>query len=127
MNRELMRASKKLGAKMMKLPPGKFEEIPFSELLRFDGRMTRMPDRAWKNNHYVVQLYRCERSILGKLMDKVMIRRNDAEPIQEWHCLQEIKNQICGDETMAVQVFPPKSQLVDVANMYWLFVETRSL
>lgn len=127
MNREMMRAAKKIGQKMMKLPENEFEEISLSEIkMRFADRMRR-PDRAWKNNHYVVQLYRCERSILGRHMDKVMIRRNDAEPIREWHALQNIKDQIVGEEKMAIQVFPPKSDLVDVANMYWLFTETGSL
>ena len=123
MNREMMRASRKLGKKMMKLPPNPFDEMMFGEIMNICGKYKRIPDRVWKNNHFVVQLFRKERHILGKLMDKVMIRRNDAEPIREWHCLQEIKNQIVGENGTAIQVFPPQNELVDVANMYWLFIE----
>lgn len=128
MNREMMRASIKLGKRMMKHPPGEFEEIPYSEIIsRFDGRVNKLPDRAWKNNHFVVQLYRRDRLVLGVLHDKIMIRKNDGQPIREWYCLQEIKNKIAGDEVSAIQIFPKESELVDEANMYWLFVEAGNL
>lgn len=121
MNREMNRAAKKIGKKMMKLPESNFEELPYSEVSRVgDGKMVR-PDRIWKSNHYSVQFYKKERSYFGVLMDKLMIRRHDAEPIREWHVLQKIKSEILGDEAMAIQVFPAESELVDVANMYWLF------
>ena len=82
MNRKLRRMSAKIGSRMMKLPPNEFEEIPFSEIQARSGHhMRRLPDRAWKNNHYVVQLYRCERHVFGKHCDKIMIRRNDAEQL----------------------------------------------
>lgn len=128
MNREMMRASKRMGKAMMKLEESEFVEIPYSELVQRFGHIVRqMPDRAWKSNHYVVQLYRQDRHILGWRMDKLMIRRNDGEPIREWHALQDIKNRICGDGVMAVQVFPPKKELIDVANMYWLFTVSGAL
>ena len=125
MNRQMMRASKKIGRRMMKLPENEFEKISYAEMAR--TRVDKLPDIAWKNNHYTVQLYRCERVILGKLMDKVMIRRNDGEPIREWRVLQKIKDQIIGEDKMAIQVFPPKEELVDVANLYWIFTETGNL
>ena len=121
----MMRASKAIGRRMMKLPENEFEEISYVEMAR--TRDGKLPDFAWKNNHYTVQLYRRERFILGKLMDKVMIRRNDGEPIREWRVLQKIKDQIIGEDKMAIQVFPPKEELVDVANLYWIFTETGNL
>jgi len=68
LNREQRRMSEKIGKGLMKKSFNEFEEISFAELQeRFFGKMTRVPCRAWKNNHYVVQLYRCERTIFGKL------------------------------------------------------------
>lgn len=128
MNRKMMRASKKIGKSMMKLPASKFEEIPYYEIQqRSPERMKQMPDRVWKNNHYTVQLYRYDRDLLGHPVDRLMIRRNDAEPIRDWHELQSIKSQIIGKEKEAFQVFPKESELVDVANMYWLFTSTGNL
>lgn len=125
MNRAMMRASKKIGASMMKLNAGKFEEISWREISMTSVK--NKPDRAWKNNHYIVQLYRKERVIFGITMDKLMIRRNDAEPIRDWYTLQNIKNEILGKEHEAIQIFPKDSELVDVANMYWLFCESGQL
>lgn len=118
-NREMLRLSKKIGRSMMKLPPSKFEEVSWSETQGLS--IKNKPDKAWKSNHHVVQVYRNERLILGKLMNKWMIRRNDSEPIREWHEIQNIKNEVIGEEVEAIQIFPKASELVDVANMYWLF------
>lgn len=128
MNREMMRESRKIGKRMMKLPENEFQEISQDEIYSITpNKMKKGPDRVWRNNHYVVQLYRKNTIYFGVLMDKIMIRRNDAEPIREWHCLQRVKNQICGEETMAIQIFPEQSKLVDVANMYWLFIKSGEL
>ena len=48
------------------------------------------------------------------------IRRHDSKPIG-WTQLQRIKNEILGDEQLAIQVFPKESNLVDQANMYHLW------
>lgn len=121
MNREMRRASKKIGKQMMSLPPNEFEEISYSEIQKTTVGIK--PDQAWRNNHYTVQLYRQERLIMGVMMDKWMIRRNDAEPIKNWRDLQNVKNEVIGERIEAYQVFPKRSELVDVANMYWLFTE----
>ena len=50
------------------------------------------------------------------------IRRNDREPCDSWRDFQEIKNELCGPEREAVQVYPAESRLVDTANQYHLWV-----
>lgn len=127
MNREMRRASAKIGRSMMKLPDNEFEDITAEARMKTQFALSNYPDKVWKNNHYSVQLFRRDRVMFGVQLDKLMIRRHDAEKIKEWHDLQEIKNRIAGEESVAFQVFPPKSQLVDVANMYWLFIETGKL
>lgn len=122
MNRQQRRMSQKIGRSMMKLPDNNFEDITTEARLKTQFDLSKYPDRIWKNNHYVVQLYKKERVLFNTLMDKIMIRRNDSEKITEWHTLQDIKNRICGDNETAIQVFPPKDQLVDAANLYWLFI-----
>lgn len=127
MNREMRRMSQKIGRSMMKLPESKFEDVSVESRMRLSHLIGKLPDKVWKSNHFTVQLYRQERVLFGLTMDKLMIRRNDAEPITEWHCLQKIKDEIAGEESVAIQVFPKRSELVDVANMYWLFVESGKL
>lgn len=125
MNREQKRLSHKIGKRMMKLQKNSFELIPYSDIQKVN--IKNKPDMAWKNNHHVVQLYKKERNILGILMDKWMIRRNDSQAIKDWYEIQEIKNDIIGREKQAIQIFPKESELVDVANMYWLFTESEIL
>ena len=86
----------------------------------------------YANDVYSVQLYR------GKVADQylhpevaddwagkveyISIRRNDREPCDSWRDFQEIKNQLCGPDREAVQIYPAEWRLVDTANQYHLWV-----
>ncbi len=50
------------------------------------------------------------------------IKRNDRQPIHDWRDLQEIKNQIVGEEHEAVELYPSQDRVVDTANQYHLWV-----
>ena len=50
------------------------------------------------------------------------IKDRTKKPVRSWRDLQRIKNQICGEESEAVELFPAKSRLVDMANQYHLWV-----
>ena len=50
------------------------------------------------------------------------IKRHDREAIQDWRDLQDIKNQICGEDSEAIQLYPNEKRLVDTANQYHLWV-----
>ncbi len=49
-------------------------------------------------------------------------RLSDSAPIYSWSDMQRIKNEIFGEEVEALQMFPKESELVDVANLYWMWV-----
>lgn len=42
--------------------------------------------------------------------------------INHWSEMQKIKNEIFGEETVAVEYYPAQSKLVDNANIYWLWI-----
>ena len=48
--------------------------------------------------------------------------RNDRSTDIPWIEKQKIKNELFGEEYMAVEVFPRESELVDEANMYHMWV-----
>lgn len=73
--------------------------------------------RAFVNSVYSVQ----EIDALNGMV-VLMIKRHDNKPIREWSSMQAIKNAIVGPEREAVEIYPPDSELVDVANMYHLWV-----
>ena len=50
------------------------------------------------------------------------IKRIDKEPIHDWRDLQRIKNDICGPESNAMEIYPAESRLMDTSNQYHLFV-----
>jgi hypothetical protein len=50
------------------------------------------------------------------------IKRIDKEWLHDWRELQAIKNELCGEEFEAVELYPAESRKVDTANQYWLWV-----
>jgi hypothetical protein len=53
---------------------------------------------------------------------QLLVRRHDLQPVRSWKDMQRIKNAVCGEERVAVEVYPPESELVDDANIYHLWV-----
>lgn len=50
------------------------------------------------------------------------IKRNDNAPIHNWQHLQQIKNDVCGEEKEALELYPAMSRIVDAENRYHLWV-----
>lgn len=56
------------------------------------------------------------------LITHLSIKRHDREIIRDWRELQRIKNDLCGAELEAVELFPRESRKMDVQNQYHLYV-----
>lgn len=90
--------------------------------LALGGNPNFRADRVWQNNKYIVQVfYNCVRK--ENIYTKVMVRRSDSKPICSWSDLFRIKNELFGEEVDAIQFLPRKSELTDVANLYWFWIE----
>ena len=76
--------------------------------------------RACLNNVYSVQFF-VRTSAWGPI-DHLIIRRHDEQLHIPWSEMQRLKDELCGPERVAVEVFPPVSQLVDDANLRHLWV-----
>jgi len=50
------------------------------------------------------------------------IKRHDISPIHNWQHLQQIKNDICGEEREGLELYPSMSRIVDTCNQYHLWV-----
>jgi hypothetical protein len=67
------------------------------------------------NSIYSVQVYEIHNiKLLG-------IRRHDQSSNIPWSHKQRIKNEILGENVAAIEVFPSESELVDQANMFWIW------
>ncbi len=74
----------------------------------------------WLNSRYLVMVsYRA--SSWGALMH-LMVQRTDRQPVRDWYDFQRIKNEIAGEDRIAIEVYPAESELTDDAHMYHLWV-----
>ena len=54
--------------------------------------------------------------------EKMTIMREDFEPIlRDWNFFYALKNKFWGKEAIAIEIYPPHSDLVDQQNAYHLF------
>lgn len=54
---------------------------------------------------------------------RVMVQKHDDTPfVNHWREMQNIKNKIFGEEVMAIEYYPAKSQLIDDHNIYWMWI-----
>ena len=56
---------------------------------------------------------------------RLAIKRSDGEPCHSWSLFQEIKDLVAGENAVAIEVYPKRSEVTDTANIYhlWVFEE----
>lgn len=47
--------------------------------------------------------------------------QRDRAPVRDWRIGQRVKNELCGPDWEAVELYPAEDRLMDVANESWLF------
>lgn len=79
-------------------------------------------DEVWVNSRYqvVVDYQSPEDGRAGAM--HLSLHTHDRGPMRNWRHLQQIKNEVAGEERWAVEVFPPESKLADTSNEYHLWV-----
>lgn len=58
----------------------------------------------------------------GTTLIHLSLKRYDRQAITNWRHMQQMKNEVCGEEAEGLQLFPAESRLVDNANQYHLWV-----
>ena len=83
----------------------------------------------WVNNIYQVNVLRgkdCDQYVHNKSLkgrcDYITIKTHNKEAIRDWRHFQQIKNELCGEDREAIELFPSEQRLVDTANQYHLWV-----
>lgn len=83
-------------------------------------------DECWLNNRYqcLVKYVPNSNPDLPEIK-KLSIHLRDRGPMRNWRHLQQIKNEVCGELSTGIEVFPPETALTDTANEYhlWVFPE----
>lgn len=126
MNRAYRKAKEKAAQKRMEKGHAPFRKILPGEV---SAPMPRGATEAFANNHYVAFIYPSMRAYINgslKTMIKVkrlMVQRHDNKPIpNHWRELQNIKNDILGSNVQAIEFYPPEDDVIDHANIYWLWI-----
>jgi hypothetical protein len=104
--------------KEFKKPITNFEKIDLSTASFIPKGMTR----AFKNTRYVVMVYDNSPVTTGTAIRVMVQKHNDTAILNHWSEMQKIKNEIFGEETIAVEYYPAKSQLIDDHNIYWFWI-----
>lgn len=81
-------------------------------------------DEVWVNSRYQVNIDRDPPHGFGSEFAVVhlSIKRHDKLPLHDWRDLQRIKNELCGPDQEALELYPKESRVVDTANQYHLWV-----
>ena len=84
---------------------------------------------TYQNDIYIVMVFRRKQADwqihdkeLKGFMTYLSIKRRDKNSIHDWRHLQQIKNELVGEDYEAVEIYPNEKRLIDTANQYHLFV-----
>lgn len=99
----------------------RFEEVDLSKM------QSKIPTglvQAFRNNLYSVQVFQRKMNGSEQLAALFGIRAHVGAMSSKmtWAIKQRIKNELAGSERLAFEVYPPVSELVDDADMYWLWI-----
>lgn len=107
----------RLIAALAKGPRGRLVQVdlPLMHVLHEAGLPSSIV-AGYRDNHHGVWL-----SIEGD-MTHLWIRRHDNQTSISWGTKQAIKNELCGEDRVGVEVFPRTVDLVDQAPMFHIWV-----
>lgn len=75
---------------------------------------------AYANNTYLV--LSCGIETPWGEASHLHVQRWDTKRVRSWGALQDIKNQLCGPEAVAIEMYPAEGDVVDECHHYHLWV-----
>jgi hypothetical protein len=79
------------------------------------------PVAMYANSRYQVTVYLHNGEPFGRIAH-LSFKTHDRQARHDWRDMQRIKNEICGVNRDAVEIYPDEAHLVDAANQYHLWV-----
>ena len=100
---------------------------PWDEFMSFPSEAGG-DTRVHINNRYIVHATPFTNDGMTGFVH-LSIRNTARTAIRDWRHFQRIKNEICGPEREAIELYPAESRLIDEANQYhlWVFPEGMNL
>ena len=79
-------------------------------------------ERFWVNSHYLVFIRTMGTDDDGEVNAvHLSLRTVENDTRHDWRDMQRIKNELCGPEWEAVELYPKESRVVDMANQFHLW------
>lgn len=76
----------------------------------------------WTNAHYLVHRKELRDRKTGEVgCVHLSMRTVENDTRHDWREMQRVKNELCGPEWEAVEMYPAESRVIDTANQYHLF------
>lgn len=101
-------------------------KLAHDELGVYHGLWMPEMDRCWLSDDGYSVMSRLLDTDMGKVEHVTIQRRggftNDGENDIPWKVKQEIKNELFGEKRTAIEIFPSADRLVDVMDVYHLWV-----
>lgn len=121
MNRKLRRANRSLARK--ELRNAVYDEFKDTTQIykkrNVDYCRKSLLLKTYMNSIYDIKVFDY---LKDERFKKVAIMRQDEQEIKGWDIIQRIKNDIFGKESWAMELYPKESELQDIANIRWIFV-----
>lgn len=88
-----------------------------------DFRLGGEPVEHWENRRYYATVQRFDAGFFigGGPYVRIGVSSRDELARHDWRDLQRIKNDLCGPEWEAVELYPAESRLVDPSNRFYLW------
>lgn len=87
----------------------------------YNGIWTKQMDRYWESEDGYTAMSRQIRTTWGTV-EHVAIERKPCGGDIPWSVKQEIKNELFGQDRIAIEVFPSRKNLIDIMDIYHLWV-----
>lgn len=103
----------------IKMPPMKALHEQFGV---YNGSWSREMDRYWESTDGYTVSSRLIKTALGNVEHVTISRLTSEKGDIPWAIKQQIKNELFGMNAVAIEVFPSEKNLIDVCDVYHLWV-----
>jgi hypothetical protein len=106
------------------VPHTHYAVVPVAGMSEDDERQARefrKKSLRYENNVYQVNITDVKDGA-DNSWQWLSIKRRDRGVVRDWRHLQRIKNDLCGAEREAIEIYPAESELIDTANQFHLWV-----
>lgn len=98
-----------------------------AQVAAYKAAGVRPEDEIWWNDRYQVRVRFIppEGQTTGGTREGLVhlsINSHDRGPVRNWRHMQQIKNEVMGEDRWAVEIFPSEDHLADTSNQYHLWV-----